>query len=124
MDTMIVAREGQWRINKEEEKKNNDERGGVGALSISVKFCSCVCAWACFGVVGCCHRGAPVLILLRFSTDSSPLLDLYGTSQMMGSEPSVPTTRKKIASLTECTFSQTCTLSTPDLVVSSVWLVV
>ena len=64
MDTMVVvSREGQWRINKEEEKKS-DERGGVGggALSISVKFCSCSTAFVCFGVAGClfcCHHGTP-----------------------------------------------------------------
>ena len=44
VDTMVGVQEGQWRINKEDEK-NNDERGGGGAAVatlISVKFCSCV----------------------------------------------------------------------------------
>ena len=43
VDATIVARGGQWRINKEEEKNNNDERSGRGDSSISVNFCSCVC---------------------------------------------------------------------------------
>ena len=126
MNAIVAGREGQWRINKEEEKKNNDERGGGGASSISVKFCSCVCACACFGVVGClccCHHGTPALGEIPFLV-ALLFLDLFGTSQMMSAEQSVPTPRKKMASPTECTFSQTCTLSAPDLVVRSVWLVV
>ena len=59
--------------------------------------CSCAACCCC-----CCHHGAPVLIFLRFSTDSSPPQNLYGASQMMSTEPSVPTTRKKIASPTAC----------------------
>ena len=94
-----------------ENEKNNDERGGGRALSISVKFCCCSCACVCFGVVGClccCHHGPRVLIFLRFSTDSSPPSSLDGAGGMMSSEPCVSTTRRKIASPTECAFSQTC----------------
>ena len=59
----------------------------------------CVCAACC-----CCrrHRGAPVLVFLRFPTDSSPPSSLHGAGGMMGSEPCVSTTREKIASLTGC----------------------
>ena len=44
MDVMVVGREGQWRINKEEEKKN-DERGEGGAAIpatlVLVRVCLC-----------------------------------------------------------------------------------
>ena len=128
VDAIVVGREGQWTINNEEEKSNDERGGGGGGAAVAaaifatlVRVFVCACAACCC----CCwHHGAPVLIFLRFSTDSSLPYNLCGASQIAGSEPSVPTTRKKIASPTECTFSRTCTLSAPDLVVPSVWLVV
>ena len=127
MDAIVVGREGQWRTNKEEEKKKNEERGGVGggALSMSEQFRSCVCACVFVWLVAVvavtaahpCSRRFPFL-------DCSLLLDLHGAGGMMSSGPCVSATRKKIASPTERTSSQTCTLSAPDLVARSVWLVV
>ena len=91
-DAIVVNREGQWRVNNEEEEENDDERGVVLCRFQSSLFvCVCCCC--------CCRRGAPVLIFLRFWADSSPLENLYGASQMMGSEPRVSTTRKEIPSV-------------------------
>ena len=84
----------------------------------------CVCAACCCCCLCCCHHSEPAWIFLCFLTDSSLPYNSCASSQMTGSEPSVPATRWKITSPAERTFSSTCTLSTPDLVVSSVWLVV
>ena len=84
-------------------KRKRRTMNGVGVVLL--RFQSILFLFVCFPVVGClrcCHRGEPVLIFLRFSTDSSPPYNLCGASQIMGSEPCVSTTRTKISGLAEC----------------------
>ena len=108
-------------------KKNNDERGeGSAAVATTISAT----------LVRVCLCGLLLLLLLLLSprrtrVDLPSFLDRFLAAAEFvrrvtddGFWAMDANNTKKIASPTECTFSQTCTLSTPDLVVRSVWLVV
>ena len=85
-------------------KKNNDERGGVGGGATAIFVDFCCCAYVCVRAhvcLCCCHLCTPALAVLPF-LDALLFLHLHGASQKMSSERCLSTTRRKIATLTEC----------------------